>query len=173
MKLRNLADLRNGNKWYFAYGSNMKSSVMANRGIVPLQTKTVVVPTHCLTFDIFGIPYHEPSFASIAELAQVDKGQQFNDSAGPATMIPPVHGVAYLLSHKDFHSLVISEGGGVAYDEIEAEAYILGEGRHNTRAFTSQRRGKIVVHSLTAKYPWRPNGSPSARYMVSSSLCSA
>ncbi|KAL9125538.1 MAG: hypothetical protein Q9217_005277 [Psora testacea] len=140
-------------RWYFAYGSNMKSSVMKGRGIIPVNIRCVVIPTHCLTFDIFGIPYSEPSFASVAEFVRVARDEGRNSAGGG---IPPVHGVAYLLSSKDYHRLVVTEGGGVAYNEIAVDARILGE---------DQDDKIITVYTLKAKYPWRPNGAPSKRYM--------
>ncbi|KAI9860346.1 MAG: hypothetical protein M1830_006232, partial [Pleopsidium flavum] len=140
-------------KWYFAYGSNMKSSVMKGRGITPIDIQCVVVPKYCLTFDIFGIPYSEPSFASVAEFVRVPREEDSNSAPGE---IPPVHGVAYLLSIKDYQRLVVTEGGGVAYDEIAVDARVVGE----------DQTGKVItVHTLKAKYPWRPNGAPSKRYM--------
>src|SRR4051794_26625901 len=115
------------NVWYFAYGSNMKSSVMAGRNIVPLAVKPVYAPRYYLTFDIFGVPYAEPSFASVAEFPHAaqkkDKTLQLN--IGPKTAsVPPAHGVAYLLSPTDYNRLVVTEGGGVAYDEISLDAVV-------------------------------------------------
>jgi hypothetical protein len=151
--------------WYFAYGSNMRSSVMNGRGIVPLAAVTVVVPTHVLTFDIFGIPYSEPSFASIAEVEHVDAADG-KYSTMPLTRIgrPPVHGVAYLLSQEDYHRLVITEGGNVGYDVVELRAEVLYEDRSQNTSSPAKRQ--IVVQTLKAKYPWRPNRAPSARYKV-------
>lgn len=151
--------------WYFAYGSNMRSSVMSGRGIVPLAAMTVVVPTHVLTFDIFGIPYSEPSFASIAEVEHVDAADG-KYSTTPLSRIhrPPVHGVAYLLSQEDHRRLVITEGGNVGYDVVELLAEVLGEDR--SQNIESPGKRQIVVQTLKAKYPWRSNRAPSARYKV-------
>jgi hypothetical protein len=151
--------------WYFAYGSNMKSSVMTGRGIKPLDIKSVVAPKYYLTFDIFGVPYAEPSFASVAEFSDaiVKKEKNLYLHLGlTAIPVPPVHGVAYLLSAQDYHRLVVTEGGGVAYDEISLEAIILERGA----AGLQPNAQTIVARTLKAKYPWHPNGSPSARYLV-------
>ncbi|KAL2842717.1 gliotoxin biosynthesis protein GliK [Aspergillus pseudoustus] len=139
--------------WYFAYGSNTRSSVMRGRGIVPLDAQPVVVPSHRLCFDIFGIPYAEPAFASIVPImldATIDS------PSGQA--IPPVHGVAYLLTQDDYRRLVLSEGAGVGYDEITVCARIIS-------LEEAGQDGEILAHTLQAKYPWRPNRAPSARYM--------
>ncbi|KAL2412770.1 Gamma-glutamyl cyclotransferase gliK [Exophiala dermatitidis] len=137
--------------WYFGYGSNIRSASMTKREITPLQAQAVVVPSHILTFDIFGIPCAEPAFASIATYQDIGETQQH-------TQVPPVHGVAYLLTRDDYRRLVLSEGSGVGYDEIQAEAFPI--------ANTDYTPGKgIMVHTLKAKYPFRPNRAPSVRYM--------
>ena len=100
--------------WYFAYGSNMRSSVMAKRSLKPLATERFVVPTHELTFDVFGVPYSEPAMASIKIRSTCAKYRH------------AVHGVAYRLSKTDYTQLVVSEGAGVAYDEIEVNGYLIG-----------------------------------------------
>lgn len=58
-----------GESGTFAYGSNLRLSVLENRGIKALDIKAVIVPSHYLMFDIFGIPYAEPLFASVAPFA--------------------------------------------------------------------------------------------------------
>lgn len=151
--------------WYFGYGSNMKSSIMSNRGITPLSTEVGIVPGYILTFDIFGIPYAEPSFASIA---RVSKPESISKELGPSllgteeTRIPPVHGVLYLLKKEDYRRLVTSEGAGVGYDEIAVQAYIL-KSPNNGRMLAGVQ---IIAYTLKAKFPWRPNRGPSKRYMV-------
>ncbi|EHY54824.1 Gamma-glutamyl cyclotransferase gliK [Exophiala dermatitidis] len=137
--------------WYFGYGSNIRSASMTKREITPLQAQAVVVPSYILTFDIFGIPCAEPAFASIATYQDIEETQQH-------TQVPPVHGVAYLLTRDDYRRLVLSEGSGVGYDEIQVEAFPI--------ANTDYTPGKgIMVHTLKAKYPFRPNRAPSVRYM--------
>ncbi|GIJ86445.1 hypothetical protein Asppvi_005334 [Aspergillus pseudoviridinutans] len=149
-------DIQNSDKaiWYFAYGSNIKSSVMKARGITPLCSQAVVVPSHILCFDIFGIPYAEPSFASIAPMPDTTAGS--TNSKVHQTLLP-VHGVAYLLTPDDYRRLVLTEGAGVGYNEITVTAGPVAD------LHTDKR--EILVHTLEAKYPWRPNRAPSARYM--------
>lgn len=144
-------DSEKGKVWYFAYGSNMKSSVMTSRGINPIATKVVKIPGYILTFDVFGLPYSEPAMASISKFA-VDGNQ-----ASATSMPPTVHGVSYLLTFPDLRRLVGSEGGGVAYDEIVVDAVSLPQGDPES----------ITAQTLVAKYPWRPNAAPSERYLVS------
>jgi hypothetical protein len=147
--------------WYFAYGSNIQVSVLTRRGIKPLDIQPVVVPTHYLTFDIFGIPYTEPSFASIAPFPVGKKTTLHTHDV--TRDVPAVQGLAYLLVPADYRQLVISEGGGIAYNEIEVHALILDE---NGQPAPKHADTPLIARTLQAKYPWRPNGAPSARYLV-------
>lgn len=141
--------------WYLAYGSNMKRSVLESRGggISILAARRVQVPGYMLTFDVFGLPYSEPSMASIAKFVLNSPASSYERSE---IIAPVVHGIAYQLSATDYRRLVGSEGGGVAYDEVKVLAEDLSGG-------TSE---KLTVHTLVAKYPWRPNAAPSERYVV-------
>lgn len=167
-----MADVYSAPVWYFAYGSNISFKRMSSRGIIPIETLPVAVPTHILTFDIFGIPYAEPSFASIAQICSCRTGApisgQFQDGkwTNADSSIPPVHGVAYLLTAKDYRRLIISEGSGVGYNEIEVKAYAL----YKTAADNTER--SLLAKTLVAKFPWRPNRAPSARYRVWTLRCS-
>jgi hypothetical protein len=148
--------------WYFAYGSNMRSSGMSARGIVPLMARAVVVPSCVLCFDIFGIPYSEPAFASI----RPRDDHATTDTKADHVDIPPVHGVAYLLSNEGYRRLVLTEGAGVGYDEIVVTTLPADPSSTSTAHDHDQ---EIKVHTLKAKYPFRPNRAPSARYLVSCS----
>lgn len=136
----------------------MKSSIMTGRGITPSAVENVVVPSHTLTFDVFGVPYSEPAMASIVKHpkpAALSHGPEMDSNVATAVVPPRVHGVAYLLSHQSYLSLVISEGAGIAYRETEVDAYRTHGG------------SKIVARTLVARYPFRPNAAPSVRYLVS------
>lgn len=137
--------------WYFAYGSNMRSAVMKNRGVPVLAAKRAVIPAYGLTFDVFGVPYSEPAMASIAPRDGLGSPAEKTSLA--------VHGVAYLLGLADYRKLIVSEGAGVAYTEAVVEAEAL-EG-----ASVGGHRPIFVVHTLVARYPFRPNALPSARYL--------
>ena len=150
MEPKQAADASQGTVWYFGFGSNMKSTTMTSRGIKILDKKVVKVPSHILTFDVFGLAYSEPSMASIAKYtysAPVD-----NDDIRDRP--PDVHGVAFHITAADLTRLIASEGGGVAYREIMIAGVPLDDGPI------------ISMYALTAKYPRRPNAAPSARYLV-------
>ncbi|OBT39502.1 hypothetical protein VE00_10400 [Pseudogymnoascus sp. WSF 3629] len=155
--------------WYFAYGSNMRASVMTGRGLHIAATQAVVLPSHMLTFDIFGIPYTEPAMASISPRPRPHSGIQ-NRCGIPLEQAPDVHGAAYLLSKSDFTKLVLSEGAGTAYREIEVEALVLPPPGNVTDTSevtveVTSASTSIRAKTLVARYPFRPNAAPSARYL--------
>lgn len=139
---------------------------MISRGITPLAYKVVQAPRHYVTFDIFGIPYSEPSYASIAEFPQHGAGAVKLCSGSLETLVPPACGVAYLLSPTDYHRLLVTEGSGVVYELVDVQVNVLDP------APTEQLK-TLVAFTLRAKHRLRPNGAPSARYLVSGagSLC--
>jgi len=152
--------LGNEPRWYLGYGSNMKASSMDDRKITPIATKVVNVPTHYVTFDIFGIPYSEPCYASIEEFPDGGNGKLQVIHGKRCLQVPSIYGIAHLLTPSDFHRLLVTEGSGVVYDIIQVEAFALDERRKSTGE-------KLAAYTLKAKWPQRPNGTPSARYMVS------
>jgi hypothetical protein len=145
--------------WYIGYGSNMKVSSMAGRRITPLATEIVTVPTHYVTFDIFGIPYSEPSYGSIEKFQGASTKLDLVHGQS-RTSVPALCGVAHLLTPADFHRLLVTEGSGVVYDIVPVETHRLDEARKPTGL-------PFTGYTLKAKWPQRPNGTPSARYMVS------
>jgi hypothetical protein len=147
--------------WYLGYGSNMRSASMTGRNVTPLATKVVTVPTHYVTFDVFGIPYTEPCYASIEQFPDGESGQLHLVHRGEAPVtVPPLCGIAHHLTASDFHRLLVTEGSGVVYDVVEVEAYELDDRGRPTGA-------PFPAYTLKAKFPQRPSGIPSARYMVS------
>ncbi|KAF2092845.1 hypothetical protein NA57DRAFT_69592 [Rhizodiscina lignyota] len=154
-KLQALADKP---LWYLGYGSNMKASSMSDRKITPLATKVVNVPTHHVTFDIFGIPYSEPCYASIEEFPDGGNAKLHLVHGKDRFEVPSLCGVAHLLSPADFRRLLITEGSGVVYDIIQVVAYELNERRRITERM-------LTAYTLKAKWPQTPSGTPSARYV--------
>lgn len=51
--------------WYFAFGANMSSEVLARRGVRPLASEAARLDDHVLFFGERGIPLLEPGFATI------------------------------------------------------------------------------------------------------------
>ncbi|KAG9230914.1 gliotoxin biosynthesis protein GliK [Amylocarpus encephaloides] len=103
--------------WYLAYGSNMSTGKFTgSRGIVPLAAARVRAPGRILAFNIPGLPYSEPTFTSIAprEPALLTRPEK-----KPS---PDLLGVAYLITERQYVQVRASEGGGIAYDDIEVDA---------------------------------------------------
>ncbi|KAK5988152.1 Gamma-glutamyl cyclotransferase verK [Cladobotryum mycophilum] len=158
MPIWKIAALSDKPLWYLGYGSNMKASSMKDRKVEPLATKIVNVPTHYVTFDIFGIPYSEPCYASLEEFPDGGNGKLQLVHGDYSVPVPSLCGIAHLLTPADFHRLLVTEGSGVVYDIVEVQAFELGESRIRFGA-------SFPVYTLKAKWPQRPNGTPSARYV--------
>ncbi|KAJ3124017.1 hypothetical protein HK098_001448 [Nowakowskiella sp. JEL0407] len=114
--------------WYFAFGSNMSEKTLTGRRrIKPFESKAAYTTKFYLSFDFIGLPFLEPSFASIIpvptepitrEVAEklhnaTKFGLDFNfDPENPTACLPPtLHGVAHLVTRLDFEKILASEGG--------------------------------------------------------------
>ncbi|KAF3058032.1 putative dipeptidase C3A11.10c [Daldinia childiae] len=100
--------------WYLAYGSNLSSrKFIHDRGITPLGIAVVAVPGFTLTLDSAGVPYSEPAYASISpgECVHAEKPM-------------PLIGTAYLVTDEMYKKVIKSEGGGIAYREVEVQALV-------------------------------------------------
>ncbi|KAI1934438.1 hypothetical protein LOZ66_005906 [Ophidiomyces ophidiicola] len=161
LQIDNEAD---GRVWYFAYGSNMNSETFtAHRGIKPLATVPVRIPGWMLSFDIYGMPYQEPSFSSISQIPpRAEKSVQAAAPASAEVAPPPVHGTAYLVSHEDYISIIGSEGGGIAYDEIEVLAQSVTQDGDNEMPIRSPFKVMTLVRAYGPTVPRHP----SKRYLV-------
>lgn len=86
---------------YFAYGSNMCLDTMTDiRGLNPIASSPAILRNYELVFDIPGIPFVEPCWAS------VQKSSTSNSA---------VHGIVYDLSPDDFVAVCRTEGVPFAY----------------------------------------------------------
>jgi len=104
---------------YFAFGSNMYISTMINlRGIQPISSTAAVLPKHKLRFNIPGVPFIEPSSASVEPINDVSEDDV-------------VHGVLYKLSEEDFETILSTEGVPFAYSLHRCRVITyLGDGRN-------------------------------------------
>lgn len=140
-------DNDDGPSWYFAYGSNMCSSVfLERRGIRPLKTAVATIPGYILCFEVPGVPYLEPAQGSIRRY----RSPKAHDSLD-------VIGVAYLITSKDMSRIRATEGGGIAYKEVLLEAMLLDEAHDMERA--------IQVRTLISRTPSSPERRPTIRYL--------
>lgn len=139
------------NVWYLAYGSNLAASkFIHDRGIVPISTAIVAIPGWTLVMDSAGVPYSEPSFGSISPIHNV--GNEKSER---------LIGTAYLLTPQMYTKVIASEGGGIAYAEVEVRAMRLvipGAERFQTQDESFAVRSLVTVLRHSAR--------PSERYMV-------
>lgn len=110
---------------YFAFGSNMAISTMTKlRNINPISSMAAILPNHTLRFNIPGIPYIEPSYASVEpsslRLLLDEEGlggggrvvvNNYHDNINEEiTNAVVVHGVLYVLTPQDFATICQTEG---------------------------------------------------------------
>ena len=80
----------------------------------------------------------------------------------PDAAVPDVLGVAYLITADQYIKVLGSEGGGIAYEDIEVDAVPISPQDQD-------RTGKkLKVRTLGAAIERHPSPKPSKRYMVSS-----
>jgi hypothetical protein len=92
---------------YFAYGSNLSSKTFeGRRNMKPVEKTNCVLYGYELRFNVPGIPYVEPGFASVYRETKEEGEGSF------------VHGVCYTLLKEDFEYLVKTEG---SYDVRDVE----------------------------------------------------
>lgn len=106
---------------YFAYGSNMASSVFqVRRKMRPTKIERAVLKDYRLVFNQPGIPWVEPSFANIEEA----EGEY-------------IEGVLYEITGEEMRLLDISEGNG-AYDIV-------------TPRVEGEKSGPVLAHTFMTK----------------------
>lgn len=142
--------------WYFAYGSNMSSSVICGRrNITPLRKQILSIPGYVLCFHHPGVPYREPAFASIRQRIP-----------GTDDEIPDVCGTAYEVSCQDFATIVATEGGGLSYKITKVQdAGIVWEAHQPVKGRSNDNIER-EVYTLIAKWPSAFDRRPTKRYMV-------
>ncbi|KAH8197405.1 hypothetical protein TruAng_008428 [Truncatella angustata] len=139
------------NTWYLAYGSNLSAAkFIHDRGIVPLDTATVTVPGWILTLDSAGFPYSEPAFGSITPIQETRKEKAVQ-----------LIGTAYQLTPEMYAKVLASEGGGIAYAEVEVRAELVTQ---DAAEYAQGEATTFPTRSLVTLL--RNEARPSSRYMV-------
>lgn len=162
-----------GNVNYLAYGSNLSKATFSGvRGIKPLSSTVVHVPSLDLTFDLPGMPYSEPCFAN----------SRYRDATAPPSKSPyhkdrwqkGMIGVVYEITIADFRTVIATEGGGVGYQDVLVDCFVLPKGALTLDEGLHQNGTPIRAHTLLSpqnskgKWAVRPDPSyaqPSARYL--------
>ncbi|KAI8605264.1 hypothetical protein EDD21DRAFT_432748 [Dissophora ornata] len=165
--------------WYLAYGSNMDPKVFSGRRkIQPIESKPVIVPNYWLSFDIGGIPFVEPCFASILKMdksrlndkayarevfVRTQYGREFlwdeTQQNHPMRSYPPIlQGVAHKITLRDWQLVIQSEGGWghdvpTGYNQIDINCQIVGTDEHISAKVLEARPLSVKTHCQpTARY---------------------
>jgi len=134
------------NIFYLAYGSNLCSATfLGRRGIRPISSTNVRVPSLHLTFDLPGLAYLEPCFANVSTSPPKDKSWWKTGLVG----------VVYEVTPDDFARILATEGGGAAYTLHTALALPLDGGE------------EVLATTLLAPEERKrhTNAQPSRRYL--------
>jgi gliotoxin/aspirochlorine biosynthesis gamma-glutamylcyclotransferase len=161
-----------GNIWYLAYGSNLSSSkFVKDRGIIPLDSCIVRLPGFGLTMNTAGLPYREPSFANIRPLYRDPTGKSNTGTAKHGDQLKvrsrfTLLGTSYLVTPEQYQRILATEGGGIAYREIEVTIEPI---RSTAKQGLNKEDGpqcKQVARTLISVITRHPVPRPSHRYMV-------
>jgi len=157
--------------FYLAYGSNLcAATFQGNRGIRPLSAINVVVPELELVFNLPGLPYLEPCYAStrfrcldtlpkqlqsITLPSEVDallassELEESKDIATASAWTKGCVGVVYELMPEDYAHIIATEGGGSSYADIEVSCFPLPQ---RTSTVPRHPQGSsFKVHTLFAR----------------------
>lgn len=119
-------------QWYFAFGANMSTAVLAKRrGLSPRRAERALVPGWRRAFVERGVPFIEPVFAGLVE-APDDQ----------------CWGVAYELSAADAARLDGFEGSGYVRVQVDAE---LGSGER-VRSFAYASKNQMQGRKPSRRY---------------------
>ena len=159
---------------YLAYGSNLcAATFQGNRGIRPISAANVWVPELELTFDLPGVPYNEPCFANTRfrrkDTALAKLGDDVPATERDALIAPPARsekgvstatalgwdkgliGVVYEVTPADYAHILITEGGGSSYSDIEVVCHPLGRGDVAVPDVPPEDGSTFIAHTLLAR----------------------
>ncbi|KAI0869360.1 hypothetical protein GGS24DRAFT_479056 [Hypoxylon argillaceum] len=156
MVLVSTLGLPKGNVWYLAYGSNLSSSkFVRDRGIKPLAAVIVAIPGFTLSMESAGVPYQEPSYATIRPFSESATGNETT-----------VLGTAYLVTPSQYADIIRSEGGGIAYKEISVRVTPLETIKsESTSLYGTSIKDISEARTLISLMIRLPAPRPSQRYM--------
>lgn len=161
---------------YLAYGSNLSAETFrGKRGIRPLSSVNVLVPSLQLTFDLAGLPYLEPCFANTRFRTPPPPGTEGDDAYRKDDYRKNrwhkgLVGVLYEVTPADYRTIIATEGGGASYQDITVPCYALAPGLPCTPSTPSGT--PVHAHTLLASpdkntiaRPDPAYAQPSPRYM--------
>ena len=138
----------------------LSAKFVGSRGIQPIESANVCAPQWVLTMEIPGVPYSEPAFSSIRPRTELEAMPVDGSREKPPTKRPDVVGVAYLITADQYQKLIGSEGGGIAYEDVEVV------GKPLSAVDEAKTGPRISMRTLTALLSRFPEPAPSERYMV-------
>ena len=104
-----------GSRVYFAYGSNVNTKTMnGTRGITPSAAYPAVLPGYELVFNVPGLPFVEPAFASVRRV--VGKTDDAPSKGRFARFATETHGVAYVVTDEQWRTILRTETSYVRED---------------------------------------------------------
>ena len=179
--------------YYLAYGSNMygisllllilwkipqsvqltfigraASTFLKRRGIKPLHSLAVHVPTLELVFDLAAMPYFEPRMANVREISTPSDRSTplfLHQWDEPTTSDEPrgLIGVVYYITVEDLAKVYATEGGGSSYDLVDVECWSIPK-----EGDLDEKPTKVIAKVLTVKIKTRMRSVPgqaSLRYL--------
>ena len=160
-----------GKHIYFAYGSNVNTKTMTGvRGITPSKSYPAVLYGYKLVFNVPGLPFVEPAFASVMKISG-DEHTKINDAF--ARYERETHGVAYEMTDTEWQYLLRTETSYVCEDVL-LEMYVEG-GRGESHGMSDGIMGdegqtsKKSIQATTLVFPDMDVGGvgllPSQRYL--------
>lgn len=152
----------------FKFMRRAASTFLKRRGIKPLHSLVVHVPTLELVFDLAAFPYFEPRMANVRAISTPvarptpDFLHQWDDPAAPDEPRGLV-GVAYYITMEDLARVYASEGGGSSYDLIDVECWSIPK-----EGDLDEKPNKVISKVLIVKKRTRMRfvpGQASSRYL--------
>lgn len=177
---------------YLAYGSNMDTRTFSRiRGIKLVSLVNVYVPELELTFDLAGMPYREPCFAT-ARYRRVHGPGEDKDSDGEKDALlsfsggdrddgvdsrghwnKPLIGVVYEITARDYAWMIATESGGRGYHDRIVTCYPFPESydpadqvpdHPATRPFKAHSLLSLLADHNDEDVPFNPRIRPNPFY---------
>ena len=144
------------------------STFLKRRGIKPMHSLAVHVPTLELVFDLAALPYFEPRMANVREISRLSARatpsflHQWDEPTAedePRGLI----GVAYYITVEDLARVYATEGGGSSYHLVDVECWSIPK-----EGDLDEKPKKVIAKVLIVKRKTRIRSVPgqaSFRYL--------
>ena len=157
---------------YFAYGSNVNTKTFnGTRGITPSAAYPAVLPGYELVFNVPGLPFVEPAFASVRRVVG-EKPKTAPSTGRFARFATETHGVAYVVTDEQWRTILRTETSYVREDvtlERFFSATAEGEIRAGPSGKTHPEGAPQKIFATTLVFADADVGGvallPSARYL--------